>query len=82
MTPESAQRIPLHYRQDGDIAVLVIDNPPVNAMGTAVRAAIVEAMARATGDPTVRAIILIGAGRTFIAGADIREFGAQAGGYD
>ena len=60
MTPESAQRIPLHYRQDGDIAVLVIDNPPVNAMGTAVRDAIVEAMARAAADPAIRAIILIG----------------------
>jgi len=82
MTQESAQRIPLNYRQDGEVAVLVIDNPPVNAMGTAVRDAIVEAMARAAADPEIRAIILIGAGRTFIAGADIREFSAQAGGYD
>lgn len=82
MTPETAERTPLHYRREGEIAVLVIDNPPVNAMGTAVRHAIVAAMARATGDPTVRAIVLIGAGRTFIAGADIREFSAQPGGYD
>ena len=69
----------LHYRREGDIAVLVIDNPPVNALGSAVRQAIVAAMARATADPCVKAVILIGAGRTFIAGADIREFSQQTG---
>lgn len=57
--------------QDGDIAVITVDSPPVNALSAAVRTGIAEAVARAEG----RAIVLICAGRTFIAGADISEFG-------
>jgi 3-hydroxyacyl-CoA dehydrogenase len=56
------------------IAVLTIDNPPVNALSGEVWAAIDEAVARAAADPAVHGIVLIGAGSTFVAGADINGF--------
>jgi 3-hydroxyacyl-CoA dehydrogenase len=59
----------------GSIAILTIDSPPVNALGHAVRFGIKSALDAALADPAVRAIVIIGAGRTFIAGADISEFG-------
>ncbi|MCR9220098.1 MAG: enoyl-CoA hydratase/isomerase family protein [Alphaproteobacteria bacterium] len=65
----------VHYAIEGAIAVLTIDNPPVNALGHAVRAALLDGLQRAASDPAVAAILLVGAGRTFIAGADIKEFG-------
>jgi 3-hydroxyacyl-CoA dehydrogenase len=61
--------------QEGDIAILTINAPPVNALSVAVRQGIVLGVARAIEDAATRAIILICAGRTFIAGADITEFG-------
>ena len=61
--------------RDGDVAVILIDNPPVNAASHAVRAGLVEALAEANADPAIGAIVLACAGRTFVAGADIREFG-------
>ena len=61
--------------QAGAVAVLVLDNPPVNALGHALRSAIKAALDRELADPAVSAIVLIGGGRTFIAGADITEFG-------
>jgi 3-hydroxyacyl-CoA dehydrogenase len=60
---------------EGDIAVVTVNSPPVNALSAAVRGGIDEAVSRAIADPAVRAIVLICAGRTFIAGADISEFG-------
>ena len=60
--------------RDGDIAVLVIDNPPVNALSWHVRQGLVDGMAQAL-DSGASAIVLICDGRTFIAGADISEFG-------
>src|SRR5690606_5010556 len=57
------------------IAQLTIDNPPVNALGVAVRRSLVEAIARAEADEQVHAVLILGAGKAFIAGADIREFG-------
>ena len=68
--PESVQ---LEVR-DG-IAVVTIDNPPVNALSRHVRQGICDTMREAGGDPGVAAIVLACAGRTFIAGADITEFG-------
>jgi 3-hydroxyacyl-CoA dehydrogenase len=62
----------------GQVAVLVIDNPPVNALGHAVRAGLVEHLAAAIADPGVAAIVIRAEGRTFPAGADIREFGKPA----
>jgi 3-hydroxyacyl-CoA dehydrogenase len=61
--------------RQGDIAVIVIDNPPVNALGPGVPEGIEALLHEAVQDPLVRAIVVMGAGRTFIGGADIREFG-------
>jgi len=64
---------PVSWRQDGDVAVVTVDHPPVNALNTAVRAGLIEAFARARQDATIAAVVLAGAARTFIAGADIAE---------
>ena len=57
------------------IAIITIDNPPVNALSQGVRQGIKDGIARCLADDSVAAIVLICAGRTFIAGADITEFG-------
>ena len=59
----------------GRVAVVTIDNPPVNALSQHVRQGLRDAIAGAAADPAVGAIVLACAGRTFIAGADITEFG-------
>ena len=64
----------VHYDVEDRVAVLTIDNPPVNALGPGVWEAIDEAVGRASADPGVDAVVLIGAGATFIAGADINVF--------
>jgi 3-hydroxyacyl-CoA dehydrogenase len=66
---------PVTSRRSGDIAVVTIDNPPVNALGHAVRAGLAREFAAAEADPAVAAVVLTCAGRTFVAGADITEFG-------
>lgn len=60
---------------DGEVAIVTIDSPPVNALSAAIRQGLDAAFAQASADPGVAAIVLICAGRTFFAGADIREFG-------
>jgi 3-hydroxyacyl-CoA dehydrogenase len=60
---------------DGDVGVVIVDNPPVNALSHHVRQGILDGMTRAAADPGVNAIVLVCDGRTFIAGADITEFG-------
>ncbi|MDQ8035662.1 MAG: enoyl-CoA hydratase/isomerase family protein, partial [Bordetella sp.] len=62
-------------RRHDDLLVLTLDNPPVNALGAAVRRALRDAVTAAQSDPAVAAILILGAGRQFSAGADIREFG-------
>jgi 3-hydroxyacyl-CoA dehydrogenase len=64
----------VHYAVKDRVALLTIDNPPVNALGQGVWEAIDEAVTRASGDPDVEAIVLTGAGATFVAGADINIF--------
>jgi 3-hydroxyacyl-CoA dehydrogenase len=64
----------VELRRDGDVAVIVVDNPPVNALKHEVRLGIADAFARANEDDEIAAIVLTCAGRTFIAGADITEF--------
>jgi 3-hydroxyacyl-CoA dehydrogenase len=64
------------------VAVLTIDNPPVNALSAGVWAAIDAAVGKAAADPAVQAIVLIGAGSTFVAGADIHGFKALRTGDD
>ena len=61
--------------KDGDVLVVVSDNPPVNALGAAVRQGLVEAIATAASDAEVKAVVIVGHGKTFFAGADITEFG-------
>jgi 3-hydroxyacyl-CoA dehydrogenase len=65
--------MPVRLETQGDVAFVVIDNPPVNALSAGIPEAIAESIVRAAGDPAVRAIVVLGAGRTFIAGADIAE---------
>ena len=60
--------------EDG-VGIITIDNPPMNALGPGVREGIVAAVDQCNADPAVEALVLIGAGRSFIAGADIRQFG-------
>ena len=61
--------------REGDIALLTINSPPVNALSGDVRNGLRDGVTQAAADPAVKAIVLICAGRTFIAGADISEFG-------
>jgi 3-hydroxyacyl-CoA dehydrogenase len=65
-----------HYQLHGDLAVITLDNPPVNGLGLATRVAAAQALQKAQDDPTVRAIVLTGAGKAFSGGADIKEFGS------
>ena len=60
--------------RDGEIAVLTMNSPPVNALGLALRSGVVEAIRAVDSDPAVKAIVLMGAGRGFSGGADITEF--------
>ena len=66
-------------RQDG-VAVITINNPPVNALSTAVQQGLAAALEEAGHDASLRAIVIIGGGRTFIAGADIKELELAASG--
>ena len=61
--------------KSGDVLVIASDNPPVNALGVAVRRGLMDAIGQAGSDADVRAVVIIGRGRTFFAGADITEFG-------
>ena len=64
----------------GRIGILTVNNPPVNALAAAVRDGIKDGVEAFGKDPNIDAIVLIGGGRTFIAGADIREFGKPPSG--
>ena len=63
------------YSRHGDIAVLTVQNPPVNALSQAVRQGLWDGMQQAEDDDGVRAVLIVGDGRAFFAGADITEFG-------
>src|SRR5258708_860100 len=65
----------VYLTKDNDIAIITVNNPPVNALSPGVPEGISEAIEQIDKDPTVRAAVLIGAGKTFVAGADIKEFG-------
>jgi len=66
--------------KDNDIAIITINNPPVNALSPGVPEGIAEALQQISKDDTVKAAVLIGGGRTFVAGADIKEFGKMTSG--
>jgi 3-hydroxyacyl-CoA dehydrogenase len=63
--------------RDGEVAIVTLNSPPVNALSANVRDGLVEGFRQAKADPDVKAIVLICEGKTFIAGADISEFGGQ-----
>lgn len=65
----------VHYQRHGDIGVIQIANPPVNALSHAVRSGLVDALKEGVADADAKALVVLADGRTFIAGADIREFG-------
>src|SRR6187397_108011 len=65
-----------NYELRGDVAVITMDNPPVNGLGYDTRRGIVDGLDKALADPKVKAIVVTGAGKAFSGGADIREFGS------
>ena len=65
----------VRYERRGGVGIITVDNPPVNALSKAVRQGLVDALMQGLGDAEAKALVVIGAGRTFIAGADIKEFG-------
>ena len=65
--------LPVRVEREGGVAVVTIDNPPVNALSQAVRKELLQAFGAFANDSSVTGIVLIGAGRDFVAGADIRE---------
>ncbi len=67
---------PVTLERHGDVALIVINSPPVNAIGHAVRTGLLRAIEEADADSSCRAIVLHGAGKGFIAGADVRELDA------
>ncbi len=70
-----------HYEVRSNVAVITLDNPPVNGLGYDTRVGIASGVERALADAAVTAIVLTGAGKAFSGGADIKEFGsAKAGG--
>lgn len=73
MHPEPCN--PVVWRRDGELLLVRIGHPPVNALGVDVRRGLCAAIAAAEADPEVAAVVLAGSGRNFIGGADIREFG-------
>ncbi len=65
---------PVTYRQDGNVAVITISNPPVNALAKQVRMGIADLIEHAAGERQIKAVVICGAGRNLCGGADIREF--------
>ena len=66
--------------KDNDVAVITIDNPPVNALSPGVPEGVLAAIDEMNGDAAIKAAVVIGGGRTFVAGADIKEFGKMTSG--
>ena len=66
---------PISTKRHGDVLIVTSNNPPVNALGFAVREGLVKAIEQADSDEAVKAVVIIGQGQTFFAGADITEFG-------
>ncbi|OYY82699.1 MAG: 3-hydroxyacyl-CoA dehydrogenase [Acidovorax sp. 28-64-14] len=70
------------YAVHGPVAVVTLNNPPVNGLGHALRSGIVAALDQALADPQVQAIVLTGSARAFSGGADVREFGTPKAGQE
>ena len=65
------------YTTQGDVAIVTMNNPPVNGLGYDTRVGITQALDKANADPAVKAIVLTGAGKAFSGGADIKEFNSS-----
>ncbi|WP_310627152.1 3-hydroxyacyl-CoA dehydrogenase NAD-binding domain-containing protein [Limnohabitans sp.] len=65
-----------NYKVHGDVAVISLNNPPVNGLGLSTRQAIADGVNKAVADAAVKAIVVTGQGKAFSGGADIREFGS------
>ncbi|RQS57395.1 3-hydroxyacyl-CoA dehydrogenase NAD-binding domain-containing protein [Burkholderia sp. Bp8984] len=74
-SPEPAQTGTVARERRDKVLVVTIDHPPVNALSADVRRGLADALDAAQADAAIRAVLIVGAGRNFIAGADIREFG-------
>ena len=66
------------YKVHGSVAVITLNNPPVNGLGLSTRRAVVDSLNRANADAAVQAIVITGAGKAFSGGADIKEFGKES----
>lgn len=66
--------LPVRYDRQGAVGIVTVDKPPVNALSRAVRQGLIDRLTEGFADPAVTALVIVGAGRTFIAGADIVEF--------
>ncbi|MHA0037931.1 3-hydroxyacyl-CoA dehydrogenase NAD-binding domain-containing protein [Deinococcus sp. PESE-13] len=78
MTQDTPNRVPqsrVDQSRDGDVFILTINNPPVNAFGPGVPEGLKAGLDAAAADDSVKAVVIIGGGRTFVAGADIKGFG-------
>lgn len=65
-----------NYEVRGSVAVITLDNPPVNGLGFATRTAVAAGVERAEADPAITSLVITGAGKAFSGGADIKEFGS------
>ncbi len=70
------------YKVHGDVAVITMNNPPVNGLGYSTRVGIADGMAKANADAAVKSIVITGAGKAFSGGADIKEFGSPKAGAE
>jgi len=75
LTPDKTDTSPISTHRHGDVLVVTSNNPPVNALGAAVRQGLVAAIEEAEADDAVKAVVIRCEGQTFFAGADITEFG-------
>ena len=66
-----------HYTVHGNVAVITLDNPPVNGLGMATRRAITDGLQQAQADKAIKSVVITGAGKAFSGGADIKEFGTD-----
>jgi 3-hydroxyacyl-CoA dehydrogenase len=70
------------YNVTDGVAVITLENPPVNGLGQSTRAGIVDGITKATADASVSAVVIIGSGKVFCGGADIKEFGSPKAGAE
>src|ERR1700759_5389810 len=75
---EGARMASADYTSHGTVAVITLNNPPVNALSVSVRKGLADGLEQAANSPSIVAVVLTGAGSTFCGGADVSEFGLPA----